>query len=87
NFVKRHGLEIALAGVTVVLCGKCVYLEKEKAALIAANASKTIRIDELVRLCHEKDLWFLELISDGLRHGSSFAGKCMQDRKMYLKGA
>ncbi|MBE6114512.1 MAG: hypothetical protein E7191_05480 [Erysipelotrichaceae bacterium] len=40
----------------------------------------------LKKLCHEKDSFFTEMISDGLRHGSSLAGKHMSDRKKYLNG-
>ena len=40
----------------------------------------------LVQLCNEKDSFFLELISDGLRHGSPLAAKHMSDRKKYLNG-
>ena len=33
-----------------------------------------------------KDAYFVEMISDGLRHGSSLAGKHMADRRWYLNG-
>lgn len=42
--------------------------------------------ERLRDLCEEKDNFFLEMISDGLRHGSSLAGKHMSDRNDYLKG-
>ena len=42
------------------------------------------RVVELEDLCNEKDAYFQEMISDGLRHGSSLAGKHMADRKQYL---
>ena len=42
------------------------------------------RVVELEDLCDEKDAYFQEMISDGLRHGSSLAGKRMADRKQYL---
>ena len=42
------------------------------------------RVVELEDLCEEKDDYFREAISDGLRHGSSLAGKHMADRKQYL---
>lgn len=42
------------------------------------------RVVELEDLCDEKDAYFQEMISDGLRHGSSLAGKHMADRKQYL---
>lgn len=42
------------------------------------------QVVELEDLCDEKDAYFQEMISDGLRHGSSLAGKHMADRKQYL---
>lgn len=42
------------------------------------------RVVELENLCYEKDDYFRETISDGLRHGSSLAGKHMADRRQYL---
>ena len=36
-------------------------------------------------LCEQKDQCFIELMSDGLRHGSSLAGKHMVERREYLK--
>lgn len=42
------------------------------------------RVVELENLCDEKDGYFRETISDGLRHGSSLAGKHMADRRQYL---
>lgn len=42
------------------------------------------RVAELENLCDEKDDYFRETISDGLRHGSSLAGKHMADRRQYL---
>lgn len=42
------------------------------------------RVVELEDLCDDKDAYFQEMISDGLRHGSSLAGKHMADRKQYL---
>ena len=44
------------------------------------------RIRQLDRLCEEKDSYFMESISDGLRHGSSLAAKHMSDRKKHLNG-
>lgn len=43
---------------------------------------------EVIRLrllCKEKDSYFTELMSDGMRHGSSLAAKHMVDRREYLK--
>ena len=44
------------------------------------------RIKELEDLCEEKDSYFKELMSDGLKHKSSLAAKHMSDRKKYLNG-
>ena len=40
----------------------------------------------LHNLCREKDSYFMELMSDGLRHGSKLAAKHMSDRKKYMNG-
>lgn len=40
----------------------------------------------LHELCKEKDKFFIELMSDALKHGSNLASKHMKDRKDYLKG-
>ena len=40
----------------------------------------------LHRLCAEKDSYFLEMISDGMRHGSPLAARHMADRKKYIHG-
>lgn len=45
------------------------------------NENKRLR-----NLCNEKDSFFLELIADGLRHGSKLAAKHMSDRKKHLNG-
>lgn len=47
---------------------------------------KDRRIRQLENLSDEKDSFFMELMSDALRHGSSLGGKHMADRKKYLKG-
>ena len=54
-------------------------LERENRALKDRNR-------QLKNLCEEKDSFFLELMSDALRHGSSVAAKHMADRKKYLHG-
>ena len=46
---------------------------------------KSDRIRELEELCEVKDAYFSEMMSDGLRNGSSLAGKHMANRKKYLK--
>lgn len=40
----------------------------------------------LHKLCDEKDSFFKELMSDGLRNGSKLAAQHMADRKKYLRG-
>lgn len=40
----------------------------------------------LRRLCDEKDSYFIEVIADGLRHGSKLATKHMSDRKKFVNG-
>ena len=40
----------------------------------------------LRKLCAEKDSYFMELMSDGMRHGSPLAAKHMADRKKFLHG-
>lgn len=52
-------------------------LERENRDL--KNRNRQLKI-----LCDEKDSFFLELMSDALRHGSSVAAKHMADRKKYL---
>ncbi|WP_422803323.1 hypothetical protein [Streptococcus sp. FT1-106] len=54
---------------------------KKIADLENENTSLRERISDLEYLCEEKDEYFKEMISDGLRHGSSLAGKHMADRK------
>lgn len=53
-----------------------------------ARENKLLRAQnrELKKLCHEKDSYFAEMISDGLRHGSKLAGKHMADLKKYKAG-
>ena len=52
----------------------------------AENARLRKENKRLRRLCLEKDLYFKELISDGLRHKSKLAAKHMSDLKKYYKG-
>lgn len=54
--------------------------------LIKENKRKERRILQLENLCREKDYYFTEVISDGMRHGSSLAARHMSERKRYLKG-
>ena len=52
----------------------------------AENAYLKKENKRLHQLCKEKDSYFLELMADGLRHGSKLAGKHMSDRKKYVNG-
>lgn len=52
--------------------------------LTIENMALKKRNKALVNLCDEKDLFFKELISDGLRHKSPLAAKHMADRRSYL---
>lgn len=54
--------------------------------LARENKELRERNRQLKNLCEAKDSFFLELISDGLRHGSPLAAKHMADRKKYLHG-
>lgn len=47
---------------------------------------KDKRISQLEGLCYEKDAFFMELMSDGLRHGSPLAAKHMAERRKYKQG-
>ncbi len=85
-FLKRHGLEIVLGAGCVGLGIVCVRQRgviEMKDKLIELQK---IRIQELVSLCEEKDAWFKKLMSEALKLGSSFAGKCMVDRREMLAG-
>ncbi len=57
---------------------------KEKSYLEIIKKQKKY-INDLEKRHEEKDIIFIEMISDGLRHGSSKAGKHMNDRKLYIK--
>ena len=46
--------------------------------------AKEKRIKYLENLCAIKDAYFMEVISDGMRHGSSLAASHMADRKKYI---
>lgn len=60
--------------------------KKKIARLEKTLAKKNKRIKDLERRSDNKDDFFKAMISDGLRHGSSLAGKHMADRKKYLNG-
>lgn len=56
-----------------------IRLEKIEKAQLAK------RVKELEKLSDAKDIFFKELMSDALRHGSSLAGKHMSDYKKIIK--
>lgn len=60
--------------------------KKKIAQLEKENAQNKREIQRLKNLCDEKDDYFMELMSDGLRHGSPLAAKHMSDRKKYKQG-
>ncbi len=61
--------------------------DKKKISLLEQeNKQNRKRIKQLENLCEEKDSFFMELMADGLRHGSSLAAKHMSDRKKYKQG-
>ena len=66
------------------------YKTKEKnmktSNLKAENALLKKENKMLKNLCKEKDAYFTQMISDGLRNGSKLAGKHMSDRKKYING-
>lgn len=79
---KVNGLMAEITRLT----GENAKLTAENTKLIAENVSKTRKIielegtiSELKKLCHIKDGYFIETISDGLRHGSPIAAKHMAD--------
>ena len=51
--------------------------------LLKENQSLRKENARLRNLCNEKDSYFMELMSDALRHGSKLAAKHMADRKSY----
>ena len=59
--------------------------KKRIAGLVQENQAQRNRIKQLENLCNEKDSFFTELMSDGLKKGSALAGKHMADRREYLK--
>ncbi len=58
--------------------------DKKIVQLTLENLNLKERIRQLEELCEEKDLHFKEMISDGMRKGSSLAAKHMADRKNFL---
>lgn len=65
---------------------KLFSLMRENKHLRAETKALRKRNRELVDLCREKDQFFDEMISDGLRHGSPLAAHHMAEKKVYLKG-
>lgn len=54
-------------------------------ALKKENEILKKEVRRLKDLCDEKDSFFIELMSDGLRHKSKLAAQHMSDRKKYLR--
>ena len=59
---------------------------KKISMLEQENRQNRKRIKQLEKLCEEKDSFFMELMADVLRHGSSLAAKHMSERKKYRHG-
>ena len=66
--------------------GEKARLKKENGALKKENKRLKKENQQLKNRHLVKDGMFSELMSDGLRHGSSLAGKHMSDRKKNLNG-
>lgn len=86
RFIRKNWVTIACGGAAVVFGGICIHQRVEIKQLKADVSFLSARVGDLIAICEEKDAWFKELISDGLRHGSSLAGKCMVDRRDWLLG-
>lgn len=80
-FVGGLGVSVLFA----LLLKNNVNLKKEIEKLRMNNVFNDMRIKQLVELCNEKDDVFNQIISDGLRHGSSKAAQQMSWKKAYLK--
>lgn len=85
-FISRHGIKIALGVGYIGLGVVCVQQRRTIAMKNTQIELQGLRIRNLAYLCEEKDNWFKKLMSDALKHGSSFAGKCMADRREFLNG-
>lgn len=92
SFVRGHWLEIMLGAALLGLGGYCAVLRRDNVDLkrrieaeVSHSGTLARRVRELEERCQEKDSWFLAMTAEALRHGSSFAGKCMSDRRDYLK--
>ena len=58
-----------------------------KTSFLKAQNDSLKKENQMLRnLCKEKDAYFAQMVSDGLRHSSKLAGKHMSDRKKYLNG-
>lgn len=91
SFVRGHWLEIMLGAALLGLGGYCAVLGRDNVDLkrrieaeVSHSGTLARRVRELEERCQEKDSWFLTMTAEALRHGSSFAGKCMRDRRDYL---
>ncbi len=99
EYVVAHKAEFIIAGVSLAVIAGGVIVAKYRTAELSKIIhvkdmridyfeklckAQGLRIDELVELCDKKDAVFKVMISDGLRHGSSIAGRHMANRKKYL---
>lgn len=93
QFLKRHGLEIALG---IGFCAISVFAIREGRVIKAqgrmlADKNRLIddgakTIDGLKELCAEKDAYVLKLASDALRKGSSEGGRALVDYRDFKNG-
>lgn len=80
DVIKEGAKWCVYLGVTFTI-GYLVYNNQERSKIIEKQ-SKTIQ--ELKNICKKQDALHCKSISDGLRHGSSYAGKQMNYRKQHL---
>lgn len=80
DIIKEGVAWCLFAGVTFTI-GYLAGGSNEKSKIIEKQ-SKTIQ--ELENICKKQEASYCKSISDGLRHGSSYAGKQMNYRKQHI---